>query len=139
MTILFADIVGFTRLSSGLTAAQLVNMLNDLFGRFDFLCDKMKCEKVAILGDCYYCVSGCPEPDDDHAYNCVKMGLKICKTIKVFCQENDVAKESARRHKEGNPDFEGQIIDMRVGVHSGRVIYGIVGSKRYKFDVYSQG
>ena len=52
---------------------------------------------------------------------------------------NDVAKESARRHKEGNPDFEGQIIDMRVGVHSGRVIYGIVGSKRYKFDVYSQG
>jgi len=67
------------------------------------------------------------------------MGLKICKTIQVFCAENDVAIESARRHKEINPTFEGQIVDMRVGVHSGRVIYGIVGSKRYKFDVYSQG
>ena len=58
VTILFADIVGFTRLSSGLEAEQLVNMLNDLFARFDMLCDKNKCEKVAILGDCYYCVSG---------------------------------------------------------------------------------
>jgi len=138
VSILFADIVGFTRLSSGLEASRLVNMLNDLFGRFDKLCYSMKCEKVAILGDCYYCVAGCPEPDEDHAYNCVVMGLKICKTIKVFCQENDVALESARRHKAANPDFEGQIVDMRVGIHSGRVIYAIVGSKRYKFDVYGQ-
>ena len=82
VSILFADIVGFTRLSSGLEASRLVNMLNDLFGRFDKLCYSMKCEKVAILGDCYYCVAGCPEPDEDHAYNCVVMGLKICKTIK---------------------------------------------------------
>lgn len=138
VSILFADIVGFTRLSSGLEAARLVNMLNDLFGRFDKLCYSMKCEKVAILGDCYYCVAGCPEPDEDHAYNCVVMGLKICKTIKVFCLENDVALESRSRHKAANPDFEGQIVDMRVGIHSGRVIYAIVGSKRYKFDVYSQ-
>lgn len=50
-----------------------------------------------------------------------------------------MAIESAQRHKQENPDFEGQIVDMRVGVHSGRVIYAIVGSKRYKFDVYSQG
>ena len=50
-----------------------------------------------------------------------------------------MAIESAQRHKLENPDFEGQIVDMRVGVHSGRVIYAIVGSKRYKFDVYSQG
>ena len=64
---------------------------------------------------------------------------EICKTIQVFCKENDVAIESARRHKSLNPEFTGQIVDMRVGVHSGRVIYGIVGSKRYKFDVYSQG
>ena len=76
VTILFADIVGFTRLSSGLSAAKLVNLLNDLFGRFDYLCDQMACEKVATLGDCYYCVSGCPEPDPNHAFNCVKMGLK---------------------------------------------------------------
>ena len=61
VSILFADIVGFTRLSSGLSAAQLVDMLNDLFGRFDFICKETKCEKVATLGDCYYCVSGCPE------------------------------------------------------------------------------
>ena len=82
VTILFADIVGFTRLASGLNATKLVDMLNDLYGRFDFLCERMNCEKVATLGDCYYCVSGCPTPDANHAYNCVKMGLKVCKTIK---------------------------------------------------------
>ena len=60
VSILFADIVGFTRLSSGLSAAELVDMLNDLFGRFDHICYQTKCEKVATLGDCYYCVSGCP-------------------------------------------------------------------------------
>ena len=100
------------------------------------------------------------------------MGLKICKTIKLFCIENPVAIQARATHVKNNPgtilstlvrrvfiqgsravrcdpwipgctcmnsDFDGQIVDMRVGIHSGRVIYGIVGRKRYKFDVYSKG
>ncbi len=58
VSILFADIVGFTRMSSNKTASQLVGLLNDLFGRFDYLCNKCGCEKICTLGDCYYCVSG---------------------------------------------------------------------------------
>ena len=58
VSILFADIVGFTRMSSNKTATQLVGLLNDLFGRFDRMCSQCHCEKISTLGDCYYCVSG---------------------------------------------------------------------------------
>ena len=75
MSILFADIVGFTRMSSNKTASELVAVLNDLFERFDHLCTKNGCEKISTLGDCYYCVSGCPTKRDDHAHCCVQMGL----------------------------------------------------------------
>ena len=74
VSILFADIVGFTKMSSNKTASQLVGLLNDLFGRFDNLCTQCGCEKISTLGDCYYCVSGCPEPTLNHATNCVEMG-----------------------------------------------------------------
>lgn len=57
-SILFADIVGFTKMSSNKTASQLVTLLNDLFGRFDKLCQESGCEKISTLGDCYYAVSG---------------------------------------------------------------------------------
>lgn len=72
---MFADIVGFTKMSSTKTADQLVAILNDLFERFDDLCAANGCEKISTLGDCYYCVSGCPEPRPDHAVCCVEMGL----------------------------------------------------------------
>ena len=97
VSILFADIVGFTKMSSNKTASQLVGLLNDLFGRFDNLCTQVRiekicnfchwnyiiilnlfqcgCEKISTLGDCYYCVSGCPEPTLNHATNCVEMGI----------------------------------------------------------------
>lgn len=60
VSILFADIVGFTKMSGTKTAEQLVEILNDLFERFDRLCGVYGCEKISTLGDCYYCVSGCP-------------------------------------------------------------------------------
>lgn len=75
VSILFADIVGFTKMSSNKTAEELVGILNDLFERFDDLCELHGCEKISTLGDCYYCVSGCPEPRPDHAKCCVEMGL----------------------------------------------------------------
>lgn len=75
VSILFADIVGFTRMSSNKGAEELVNILNDLFEKFDELCQMHGCEKISTLGDCYYCVSGCPEPRLDHATCCVEMGL----------------------------------------------------------------
>ncbi|CAL8069517.1 unnamed protein product [Calicophoron daubneyi] len=119
VSILFADIVGFTRMSSNKTAEQVVTMLNDLFNRFDDLCQMTQCEKIATLGDCYYCIAGCPNPRDDHAICCVEMGLGMCRIIKVF-----------------NCDFS-ESVSMRIGVHTGRVNAAIIGSQRYRFDVYS--
>ncbi|XP_017852345.1 adenylate cyclase type 9 isoform X2 [Drosophila busckii] len=119
VSILFADIVGFTRMSSTKTAEQLVEILNDLFERFDDLCSLSGCEKISTLGDCYYCVSGCPEPRADHAICCVEMGLGMIDAMRCF---------DSQRH-------EG--VKMRVGVHTGTVLCGIVGTRRVKFDVWS--
>jgi adenylate cyclase 9 len=77
VSILFADIVGFTKMSSTKTAEQLVEILNDLFERFDDLCLLNGCEKISTLGDCYYCVSGCPEPRPGELYFLFKFSYWI--------------------------------------------------------------
>ncbi|KAL5961566.1 Adenylate cyclase type 2, partial [Taenia solium] len=119
VSILFADIVGFTNMSSNKSASQLLLLLNDLFGRFDSLCELNQCEKIATLGDCYYCVSGCPNSVPDHAERIVEMGRSMCVAIQQF--DDDHAEQ----------------VNMRVGVHTGKVICGLVGTRRFKFDVWS--
>ncbi|VDD84042.1 unnamed protein product [Mesocestoides corti] len=119
VSILFADIVGFTNMSSNKSASQLLCLLNDLFGRFDSLCELNRCEKIATLGDCYYCVSGCPNAVSDHAERIVEMGRSMCVAIQQFDDDHD------------------EQVNMRVGVHTGKVICGLVGTRRFKFDVWS--
>jgi len=81
-SILFADICGFTALSSQCTAQDLVRMLNELFARFDKLAADNACLRIKLLGDCYYCVSGLPESRPDHAHCAVEMGLDMIEAIK---------------------------------------------------------
>ncbi|XP_077572828.1 adenylate cyclase type 1 isoform X3 [Stigmatopora nigra] len=81
VSILFADIVGFTSLASQCTAQELVKLLNELFGKFDELATENHCRRIKILGDCYYCVSGLTQPKAAHAHCCVEMGLDMIDTI----------------------------------------------------------
>lgn len=120
VSILYADIVNSMLLAAKLTPCELVETLNDLFGRFDESAEANNCLRIKLLGDCYYCVSGVPEYDANHATNCVMMGLEMIDIIRSVREERFVN------------------VDMRIGVHSGMVLSGLLGLQKWQYDIWSR-
>ncbi|MFQ5954861.1 MAG: adenylate/guanylate cyclase domain-containing protein [Kiloniellales bacterium] len=118
VTVLFADLVGFTGLSARLPPSQLVEYLNHLFSEFDILARDLAVEKIKTIGDAYMVVAGLPEPRSDHAEAVARMGLGMIDTL-----------ERVNRAV-ANP------LGIRIGIHSGPVVAGIIGTHRFVYDVW---
>ncbi|VDL85413.1 unnamed protein product [Schistocephalus solidus] len=119
VSILIADAVGMSRLVEQYTAYRVMTILNTMFTEFDTLCSNCKCEKISTLGDTYYCVSGCPQPNADHAISCAEFALAIMRSIKSV-----------------NAKFK-MSLELAVGVHTGHVNAAVLGEERFRFDIYS--
>ncbi|XP_026732107.1 adenylate cyclase type 2-like [Trichoplusia ni] len=120
VSILYADVVNYTMISTTLSPMRMVELLNELFGRFDEASEEHDVLRIKFLGDCYYCVSGIPKPTQQHAKNCVDLGLEMIHIIK------DVREKRSLN------------IDMRIGVHSGKILSGLIGIRKWQYDIWSK-
>lgn len=118
VTVLFADIVGFTTLSAKATPRETVDMLNDLFTRFDEAAQRCGVEKIKTIGDAYMAVAGLPTPDPNHARRIVMLALEMLEEVQAFSHET------------------GGDISVRIGVNSGPVCAGVVGSTKFIYDLW---
>jgi adenylate cyclase len=117
-SILFSDIQGFVSLSKSLGASRTVTLLNEMMRRFDALADKYGIEKIKTIGDAYMAVAGLPHPADDHADRLARMGLEM------LAEKNEIGARF------------GVTIRMRIGIASGPVMAGIIGTRKFSYDVW---
>jgi len=117
-TVLFADLGDFTRLSSEVSASELVRMLNEIFSKFDWLAELHHLEKIKTIGDAYMVVGGLPTPRPDHAEAVAEMALDIQKVVSRL------------------NTCDGRSFEVRIGVSSGPVVAGIIGSKKFIYDLW---
>jgi guanylate cyclase len=117
-SILFADVADFTPLANSLPPTEVVGMLDQLFGHFDELVERYELEKIKTIGDCYMAAAGIPVPREDHARALAGIGLDMLSAV--------------------SPDgpMGGLGLQLRIGINSGPVVAGVIGRKRFLYDLW---
>lgn len=118
VTVLFADVVDFTKFSAGIAPQRLVALLNDIFTEFDALAERYGLEKIKTVGDAYMVVGGLPTPRPDHAEAVAEMALQLTPVMERC---------SARL---------GAHLQLRIGMHTGPVVAGVIGRKKFIYDLW---
>jgi adenylate cyclase len=119
VSILFADVVGFTPMAAKLTPMELVDLLNQVFLRFDGLTEKYDLEKIKTIGDCYMVASGVPRGRTDHAAALVDLALDMQAVV-------------------ADTRFGDRQLALRIGINSGPVVAGIIGRKKFSYDLWGE-
>lgn len=117
VSVLFADIVEFTPMSALMTPVELVELLNKVFLYFDELVERYDLEKIKTIGDCYMVAAGVPRPRSDHAYVLAQMALEVQTYF-------------------SSQEFDGRQLDFRIGINSGPVVAGVIGRKKFIYDLW---
>ena len=118
VTVLFADIVGFTELSQKLAPDELVKMLNRIFSAFDDLAEEHELEKIKTIGDCYMVAAGLPTARPDHAIAMARMALAMRDALERINRE------------------AGYSLQVRIGLHTGPVVAGVIGKRKFIYDMW---
>jgi guanylate cyclase len=117
-SILFADLVGFTPLTAELAPVAMVDLLNEVFSHFDDLVEKYDLEKIRTIGDNYMVAAGVPRPRPDHAESLARLALDM------------------RVYLDSRPSRNGKRLEFRIGINSGPVIGGVIGRKKFVYDLW---
>jgi class 3 adenylate cyclase len=119
-TVVFADLVGFTPLAREMGPRALVRVLNELFSEFDALCERLGLEKIKTIGDAYMAAAGVPVYVEDHAARAANLALAMLGVVQRYAEAEGVA------------------LRVRVGIHSGPVIAGVIGTRRLAYDLWGE-
>jgi guanylate cyclase len=117
VSVLFADIVGFTKLTEKMGARAMLDTLNEIFTYFDSLLDEFEAEKIRTIGDNYMVAVGTPVRHEDHAFLLVLMAKKMLEYMK-------------------RKDIQEKGVDFRIGINSGPVVAGVIGKHKFHFDIW---
>jgi adenylate cyclase len=120
--VLFTDFKGFSTIAGKLRPQELVSELNDYFMAFDEIVDQYGLEKIKTIGDAYMCAGGIPVPNDTHALNAVEAALAMQAYMKKKYKELE---------ESGSQGWE-----LRVGIHTGPIVAGVVGKRKYAYDIW---